>query len=185
MATLTPLLVIATGPAGRADNVEPAENRVLGPQVSRAVIRDPLLAPGEAAPAADRPRVSDDLGQRRETLLEEAFALAVSRLGERPECRAMFAELGTDGIVRLATTSYRATTPSMERTVCRDAVAFTVVGSPQTRLCRSFARQPVRRAASDLLHEALHWAGLSEKPLDPDGLTPGQITRMVQERCGL
>ena len=97
----------------------------------------------------------------------------------------MFAEVGADGIVQLATTSDRASTPEMERSVCRRAVGFTVVGSPQTRLCRPFARQGVRQAASDLLHEALHWAGLDEHPDDPDGLTPGQISRMVQQRCGL
>ena len=35
-----------------------------------------------------------------------------------------------------------------------------------------------------LLHEALHHAGLTEKPADPDGMTAREIDGMVNNVCG-
>jgi hypothetical protein len=52
-------------------------------------------------------------------------------------------------------------------------------------LCRGFSSLGAERAAVTLIHEALHWAGLSEKPLDKDGMDPRDIDRMVKKACGL
>ncbi len=77
-------------------------------------------------------------------------------------------------------------TAQMEVRVCQRSVpAFTYVGSPQTRLCRRFASMAPARAAVTVLHEALHGAGLTESPLNPDGMTPREIDHMVMEACGL
>ena len=36
----------------------------------------------------------------------------------------------------------------------------------------------------ELIHEALHHAGLTEQPMDPDGLTAREIDDMVGAACG-
>ena len=46
-------------------------------------------------------------------------------------------------------------------------------------LCAQFGRIRVAEASQVLIHEALHNAGLSEQPHDPDGLTPDEIDEMV------
>ena len=73
----------------------------------------------------------------------------------------------------------------MERSFCRGGVsAVTVVECPQVRLCKRFASLGTVHAAATLIHEALHFAGMSEKPLDPQGLEPREIDRMVKKACG-
>lgn len=55
------------------------------------------------------------------------------------------------------------------------------------------AELPVRRlrtldtshAAATLIHEALHYAGLTERPSDPRGLSTNEINRVVRTQCGL
>ena len=39
-------------------------------------------------------------------------------------------------------------------------------------------------AAAVLIHEALHYAGLSEQPRDPQGMHARDIDRMVKKACG-
>jgi hypothetical protein len=58
------------------------------------------------------------------------------------------------------------------------------VGGSTVGLCAQFGRIPVAEAAQVLIHEALHNAGLSEQPHDPDGLTPDEIDDMVARACG-
>ncbi|MCG6947754.1 MAG: hypothetical protein LJE93_02410 [Acidobacteria bacterium] len=41
------------------------------------------------------------------------------------------------------------------------------------------------QAAMVIIHEALHHAGLSEYPKDPDAMTSRAINGMVSEKCGL
>jgi hypothetical protein len=117
--------------------------------------------------------------------LDSAFTLAVSRVAERPTCRALFAQFGEDGLETLARGLYVPATRVQEDRVCRNADAFTWVGVRQTRLCRSFARLPEGRAALVLIHEALHQAGMTEKPLDPQALDSAQINQLVRENCAL
>jgi hypothetical protein len=40
------------------------------------------------------------------------------------------------------------------------------------------------KAALVLLHEALHFAGLTEQPHDPRAMTSSEINDMVKDRCG-
>jgi len=41
------------------------------------------------------------------------------------------------------------------------------------------------QAAMVVIHEALHHAGLPERPHDKKAMTSGQINDMVREACGL
>jgi len=116
--------------------------------------------------------------------LRAAFAVAVERVGEIPQCGGLFAELGADGSEMLTTTIYMPTHPFDEQSLCQNAAAFTWVGSVYTRLCRGFSSLSEERAAMTLIHEALHHAGLTEKPMDPDGMSAREIDNMVDDACG-
>jgi len=132
------------------------------------------------------PRISGDLPKGTVKTLREAFSVAAQRVHDIPECRELFTVLGTDALEKMKTSLYRATTAQMEMRVCRrGASAFTYVSTPQVRLCRRFASLGTEQAATALIHEALHWAGLSEQPLDKDGPQPHDIDRMVKKACDL
>jgi hypothetical protein len=71
----------------------------------------------------------------------------------------------------------------MEATWCRQAVAGTSVGKKMVFLCRRFATLPVEEAATILIHEAMHRAGMSERPLDRECMTGDAISEMVRRAC--
>ena len=116
--------------------------------------------------------------------LRAAFNTALERMQEIPECGALFAELDADGVEMLTTTLYTPTHPFDEQSLCQSSVAFTWVGGVHTRLCRRFASLSEERAAMTLIHEALHHAGLTEKPMDPGGMSAREIDGMVNSACG-
>jgi hypothetical protein len=160
-------------PAGDLKAAEPLEPGT----PPAAVITAPSLGPIQ-------PRVSGALHEQTNLKLRAAHLLAVSRLRELPGCRALFGQLGADGLQKLADTVYYTTTPRQEERACRQgAVALTMVGSPQTRLCLAFGELGTYWAAMLLIHEALHFAGMSEKPLDPRGLSAAEINELVMARC--
>lgn len=127
------------------------------------------------------------LGAEMQRKLDEAFAVALSRLRVRRECGRMFELLGTDGSVMLATTVYLNAGAANVRDRCNqaDAVAFTTVGQQATYLCPQFAQHSRWDGAIALIHESLHYSGLSERPLDPDGLSSRQINSLVRTQCSL
>jgi hypothetical protein len=116
--------------------------------------------------------------------LRAAFNTALERVQEIPECGALFAELNADGVEMLTTALYTPTHPFDEQSLCQSAAAFTWVGGVHTRLCRRFASLSEERAAMTLIHEALHHAGLTEEPMDPNGMTAREIDGMVSDACG-
>ena len=143
------------------------------------------LRPGSAA--AVQPitaRHVDPLARRQ---LASAFPLALQRLDESPSCRALYERLGTDGLLVLSTTVYLSPVSTEAERLCgaHDAVAYTRTAQQTTIICPTFARLPRSRAAVTLLHEALHYAGLPERPADPAALSTLEISALVQDRCGL
>ena len=117
--------------------------------------------------------------------LSAAFAEALLRLRRHASCRQLFETFGTDGVEVLARTFYYETSARDEQLVCRRASAFTSVGGRVTRVCRGFRRLPLNLAAVVLLHEALHNAGMTEKPRDPRALDSAQINQLVAMSCSL
>jgi hypothetical protein len=116
--------------------------------------------------------------------VEVAFRIAVQRLRKNPGCRALFSELGADGVELLAATRYYPAPLFRQTTRCRHSFAITWTGSPVAWVCRKVTAHGDERVAVALLHEALHFAGLDE---DPNGLTAqcsGEINVMVMEHCG-
>lgn len=167
----------------------------LGPIVLTAGLTLSAAVSGvaEAAPALEEtesrrtvlePRANSGLTTPVRSKLTKGFRIAIELIVRSPSCRELFAELESDGFKALHYTIYVPVRRGLETGICaRGAVAYTEVGSSATRLCPGFARLVDRRAAITLIHEALHYAGLGEKPLDPDGLTSDQITRLVTRAC--
>lgn len=120
--------------------------------------------------------------------LMAAMKLAASRLVERPACADLFLPLTDDPLQALYLTSYHLAGVGAETRACeaKGVVAYTTVGGHRTHLCPPlFERLNNRQAAVVLLHEALHRAGLTEWPPDPNGLTSAEINSMVIRGCNL
>ena len=154
---------------------------------------DPVAAASASAPsrtaamhASPSPRTAGALPMETRFFLRDAFRVAVSRLEEVPACRALFAELGADGTALLAAAVFRPPRSADERAICQGAAAFTRVGGSETALCpRLFRALPRKRAAAVLLHEALHHAGRTEAPADPEAPSSEELTEIVEEECRL
>lgn len=137
-------------------------------------------------PVRLNPLCSEAVDSRLSEVLAGSFQLALAKVQGRRECAALFENLGANGAVLLATTIYLLPSGSAAPARCRGgATAVTTLGSPVTFLCPCFTQISRREGAIVLLHEALHYAGLSEQPLDPAGLTPQQISAMVASACRL
>jgi hypothetical protein len=127
------------------------------------------------------PRVSGALPSVLRLRLHNGFALATRQVDEVPACRALLAALDPDAETKLATTLYYG---APQQSPCTHTMAaFTVVRSPATWLCPTFERLMADEAAVILIHEALHHAGLRERPPTPDAMTSEQINAMVRASC--
>lgn len=120
--------------------------------------------------------------------LRLAFRVAAQRIEDVPQCAALFSSLGADGVAKLRATHYlmmydRVTVRGCGRGL--GPAAFTHVGSSRTMVCPGFDRLPVEAAAMIVIHEALHYAGLGEKPSDPRGPEPDAINHSVRAACHL
>jgi hypothetical protein len=142
-----------------------------------------------SVPSTTRPPVVPVIaGSMPDTVAKKlglAFELAVEKVRDVPECGALFAELGCDGVDMLASTLYIPAHPLNEESVCRrGAAAYTMVGASQTWVCRRFSALSLDRAAMTVIHEALHHGGLPEAPLDPEAMNTREINTMVSRACG-
>jgi hypothetical protein len=126
--------------------------------------------------------------------LEAGFDLAIERVRDVPACAELFHRLGEDGIDMLRTGLYfPVDTHRREVEVCgrnpagnakvAKNLAYTTVGGAPTWICRHFSTVTDEYAAVTVIHEALHHAGLPEKPLDRTAMTSVQITEMVMNAC--
>jgi hypothetical protein len=123
--------------------------------------------------------------RRLKAKLKAAFLTALDRVRRGAECRALFAPLEADGVDMLTRSIYARASAGMEATWCRHSVAGTNVGNRTVFLCRRFATLPVEEAATILIHEAMHWAGMSENHLEQSSPTGDQISSMVRRACFL
>jgi hypothetical protein len=127
--------------------------------------------------------------------LEAGFALATEKIRTIETCGDLFRRLGTEGSEMLRTALYLPVASYRhEIVVCRRdpatksrgaaILAYTKVGGAPTWICRNFARVTVEAAATAVIHEALHHAGLRECPHDRMAMSSIEITDMVREACG-
>ena len=116
--------------------------------------------------------------------LQTAVRIAAERIEEVEECGALFAGLGADGKETLAKTLYFPVSAHNRKDgICRTAAAYTNVGAKSTFVCEEFSWLSDERAAMFVVHEALHHAGLTEKPLDRRAMTSLEINGMVGKKC--
>jgi hypothetical protein len=65
-----------------------------------------------------------------------------------------------------------------------DNISYTKVGAAPTWICRNFASVSDEMASITIIHEALHHAGLPERPGDKTAMSSVEITEMVRKACG-
>jgi hypothetical protein len=133
------------------------------------------------------PRIDGGMSDNNRERLVSSFQIAIDRVRQVPECRDLFTDLGADAVDMISKIYF---TPigiyGARANICNGTVAYTLVGGgPTTWLCRDFSRLTDKNAAMIIIHEALHHAGLTERPKDPKGMTSAGINRMVSKRCGL
>ena len=132
-----------------------------------------------------KPKVSGYLPAPLWIKLSSAFRVARERIRTMPGCSTLFTSRGVDGLELLTRASFAGAAPERDQAACAgSAVARTEVGGRQIRLCPGFEALSPSTAALVVIHEALHNAGMSEKPADPSGLTSREINRLVERGCG-
>jgi len=183
--------VLACNAAAQAQTVAPA----LPGDSSRGASADAHQLVARAGEASTVPTVRlkrtvarphTALPPRMQLKLLEALPLAVRNVDQVGSCRELFSGLGADGVERLGKTLYYGAPPEVVAGRCsRGAVAATNPGSAVTWLCPMFASLPTRLAALALIHEALHFAGLPERPQVAGAHSSAEINGMVHDSCHL
>lgn len=170
--------------AHAADTIAPEASRAASTAVS-VRIHGEISAVAEDEPVC-RPTISTTVSAKNRRKISDAFELALDRINEVPECRELFATLGADGTESLGRVIFLPIGRAQARgDVCRGKSAYTMVGGGPVRVCREFSRLSDTQAAMVIIHEALHHAGLTEYPQDPNGMTSNAINGIVAESCGL
>jgi hypothetical protein len=173
------VMLISAGGSWAEDSVEASAR--IAPAAVTAAVAVSAVATEEPAGPWIHPKFSEDVREK----LQSAVRIAAEKIEEVEECGDLFARLGADGIVTLNTTLFFPVAANNRRDgICRQAAAYTKVGAKSTFVCPEFSRLSDERAAMFVVHEALHHAGLSEKPLDRRGMTSLEINTMVGKKCG-
>jgi hypothetical protein len=144
-------------------------------------------APENSGPQPSfEPKISAEMSTKNRDQLVVGFQVALEKVREVPECSELFTGLGADGIDTLGKVYFFPIGyHEAKANVCHGSIAYTLVGGGPTWVCRDFWRLTDREAAMIIIHEALHHAGLPERPGDPDAMTSAGINRMVIKNCGL
>ena len=145
----------------------------------------PSAADSSVSSLTIEPRISPKMLSRNREQLAAGFEIAVDRIREIPECREMFAKVGADGFEALGSMYfYPIGKHEVMPGVCRGVATYTLVGGGPVWVCRRFSRLTNNQAAMIIIREALHHAGLGERPHDDDAMTSAAISHMVANRCG-
>jgi hypothetical protein len=143
-------------------------------------------APREINASLRKPQIGRGFSAKDAFALKLAYRGAIKRLEKDQSCRALFDNLNLGGLQALVRSRYQPVRSEVERAYCARGVhAYTAVGRDQIVICRHFHTLNQRTKEGVLIHEALHTAGMSEAPHDPDGETPEEITEMVEKACSL
>lgn len=137
------------------------------------------------SPPRSTPWISSQVPKPVRSRIEASYLLASQRLVEAPQCGDLFSDLGANGLEAISSTLYYPASAANEKKLCGGAWGYTTVGSAPTFLCRKFSRISEKKGAMILIHEALHHAGMGERPNDPEGLTSKAINKLVEDACRL
>ncbi len=155
--------------------------------VANLSAREATAAPADTGPRASlEPRINAEMSAKNRDQLVVGFQVAVEKVREVQGCSELFTGLGADGIDTLGKVYFFPIGyHEAKANVCHGSIAYTLVGGGPTWVCRDFWRLTDREAAMIIIHEALHHAGLPERPRDPDAMTSTAINKMVAKNCGL
>ncbi len=114
-----------------------------------------------------------------------AKSKAKNTMNNNPDCAALFNGLSRpDGGNTIDQTTYRGADPGDTR--CSGNDAFTSVNSLTVYVCDGFSNLSSNGRGVRLIHEALHSAGMTEKPTYPNAeRTSAEINAWVKSTCGL
>jgi hypothetical protein len=196
VAVALALVAGTVGPAG-ADDAGPTAPEAAGPDGATTLTAHAMTAPSTGAPDLLPSRSADDRAEFEPNLrsgltppivktVRLSFRVAVRRAASNPSCTQLFEALDAAPSELLSRTLYYAAPNGVAAPPCRmGANAFTAVGSPVTYLCPAFGSLPTEQAAFVLIHEALHYAGMTEKPQDENARTSSEINDLVKVSCRL
>jgi hypothetical protein len=135
-----------------------------------------------------RPWVHQRMNDALRDRVEVAFEIAAQRVQGAEACAQLFVELEADASETLGSALYWPVLSYRDvKELCgRRNLAFTRVGSRLTFICPDFERISDLRAAQVIIHEALHNAGLKEKPQYAGAgvKSAAAIDSMVAKACG-
>lgn len=162
---------------------------VISAVVSSAGATDPAAVVSvvayESPGSLIEPRFSPRISPRDRERISVSFRIALDRVLEVPECGAMFTELGAEASATLGRMYFHPIGwHELKPDVCNGSAVYTLVGGGPIWVCRRFSRLSDSQAAMLIIHEALHLAGLTERPRDANGMTSAAINGMVSKRCG-
>jgi hypothetical protein len=129
-----------------------------------------------ALPSKRGPWIHGALADRSIRNLRLGHALAVETVRSTASCRALFASFAASGAESLASTHSAPADRDAARICVGGVTAFTTVGGRVTWLCPEFGNLGPRAAALMLIHEALHAAGMPERPATAGALTARRST---------
>lgn len=151
-----------------------------------ALLLLPMFATPASAAGPKSPKILSGFTSSERMSLTLAYGSAARKIQKQPSCSALFDNLNLEGMEALSRTYYEPAAAPSDLALCaRGAVALSGLEGRRTRLCNSFNTHSRRDQTAHLIHEALHIAGMSEKPFDPHGLTPHEITVAVKAACRL
>jgi hypothetical protein len=131
------------------------------------------------------PYIHPKFSPRVREKLQTAVEIAVDRIEQVEECGDLFGDLDVGGAQALTATLYIPVAANNRRDgICRKAAAYTKVGARTTFVCPEFWKLSDDQAAMFVVHEALHHAGLPEKPQERRAMTSHEINSMVGTNCG-
>ena len=137
------------------------------------------------SPGCVEPWIHPSMPSSLERKLRVAFEIALQRVTEVPSCSDLFTKLDADAVETLRTGLYFPASPARETSQCRRSMAQTYVGDAPTWICRRLTSYSDEQTALVIIHEALHHAGLTERPHDRNAMSSGAINKMVGKSCNL
>ncbi len=194
VAEVVVVTVVAVGWGGRVAHAQPpGEARASRGPVTATVNDDPGLEIPDASASLGptvlnhlRPDLRRGLLPSVRSKVVESFGIASIQVQELGTCRELFVRLGASGLDRLRRTLYYPAPQEVVTNRCEKGVmAATNPGSAITWLCPAFASLSNQRAAMTLIHEALHFAGMPERPQAVGALSSAEINSLVHNACRL
>ena len=171
-------MLISTGAAWAQNSFEVAA------VIKSANLNAATTVSASSSGASQTPYIHPKFSPQLREKLQTAVEIAIDRIEEVEECGEMFSNLGADGTQALTGTLYVPVAAHNRKDgICRKAAAYTKVGARTTFVCPEFWKLSDEKAAMFVVHEALHHAGLPEKPQDRRAMTSHEINAMVGSKC--